>query len=1085
VGQRTFTFRLTSEGLQEFQRDITSLGDAGDAAFKKLTGASPELASAIDRAAEAVKRARTEIASAADGTVKLGGILDAGGKAAGRYGAAHGEAGGKIQDFRELIRLASDAAEGNVAGMTRSAALLANGFGLIGSTFSPVVAALVAGFALMSYAAGTWTSDTEKAEAAQKALNDAIQKGNELLLSQEQATQRAAVVKRGEAIASTQAALDLARAQSAAASERLSASGGQLSSTIASLQARPDAGSSAVQRDLQTTTAQLADLRKKAADARDAVDALESQLADLTDGRSAGAHRRDVIQEIADSQEHLIAINRQAAAQREEDLAGDQAVASAKEKLAKVGATLEPQEEAEIRRRSALAIQAKTEADQIAALNKAIDDQSKKQDEALDKTDRQADALRRQADVLGVDESQLRVLNQVMEAENALRAAGVDLETDEAKARLANVRAAAQELEARRAIVDAQKKAQAESDRVAKQSTDDIVRYTADRFADLWSNTKGGWKAVWDNVETTFKQMIARIAAEAIIRPIISPIVANATGATPAAGSGASGSLGGGGSGDMLQNLSSLGRQLGTKIFGQSADGGAITVEAGSALDASGSEGASLLESSIVEEGGSASAGAGAAGAGFSGFMGGVGAGFAAGSLLNSAVGGHEQQGQVGSAIGATAGAIIGSIIPVIGTFLGGVIGGALGGLVGGMFGPGPSVGPGGVALLGEQGGRLNVGYANGDNGFDPSIVRNAAQEVADAVNKLADTYKLTIDLNNPNMVQNSNALIAGPGALAPGSSDPHAATSQAGLVDNLITSRVLESSDPHVQAAINSSTAKDLEQNLQLVTSLIAVLKSVNDNGTIDPKPLTATEQILKAINDRFDLFKDKAADFAYSLGEVDDARQKALAAVTQGFNDAIADQISAMLDPFGRAMDALTKAQEERLEEAKAAGADLVQVEKLSGIERARVYAQFAQPVTNANDNIANYVRNLSFGNSSVLSPQSQAQLAASQFETQAQAALGGDFNAYQNITAYADTFLGTQRTLTGSGAATVDVYNRITDVLSRLVDQDPMQLLQQAQLAATHASNDLLGELRDRLDDIKSALAAIKNTPARLVA
>jgi hypothetical protein len=61
----------------------------------------------------------------------------------------------------------------------------------------------------------------------------------------------------------------------------------------------------------------------------------------------------------------------------------------------------------------------------------------------------------------------------------------------------------------------------------------------------------------------------------------------------------------------------------------------------------------------------------------FTGFLGGAGLGFGAGSLLNSLIGGNTLGGTVGSGLGSLAGAAIGSIVPGIGTLIGGLLGGA------------------------------------------------------------------------------------------------------------------------------------------------------------------------------------------------------------------------------------------------------------------------------------------------------------------------------------------------------------------------------------------------------------------------
>jgi len=57
------------------------------------------------------------------------------------------------------------------------------------------------------------------------------------------------------------------------------------------------------------------------------------------------------------------------------------------------------------------------------------------------------------------------------------------------------------------------------------RTTDDIVRYTADSFADMFAETELSWGRMWQNMRRTAASLGARIAAEAVIRPIVAPIV--------------------------------------------------------------------------------------------------------------------------------------------------------------------------------------------------------------------------------------------------------------------------------------------------------------------------------------------------------------------------------------------------------------------------------------------------------------------------------------------------------------------------------------------------------------------------------
>ncbi|GGG51749.1 hypothetical protein GCM10010964_43660 [Caldovatus sediminis] len=76
--------------------------------------------------------------------------------------------------------------------------------------------------------------------------------------------------------------------------------------------------------------------------------------------------------------------------------------------------------------------------------------------------------------------------------------------------------------EQRRAVERAEEARQRQAERV----TDSIVNYASDRFADLFSRNSRGWQGMLETFERTFRSLMARIAAEAIIRPVVQPIVA-------------------------------------------------------------------------------------------------------------------------------------------------------------------------------------------------------------------------------------------------------------------------------------------------------------------------------------------------------------------------------------------------------------------------------------------------------------------------------------------------------------------------------------------------------------------------------
>src|SRR5690606_8682395 len=64
-------------------------------------------------------------------------------------------------------------------------------------------------------------------------------------------------------------------------------------------------------------------------------------------------------------------------------------------------------------------------------------------------------------------------------------------------------------------------RAQEEAQRRFTQVVDDTVRYGSDLFAVLFRETSDGWRDMWENMRQTMISMLARMAAEAALRPIV------------------------------------------------------------------------------------------------------------------------------------------------------------------------------------------------------------------------------------------------------------------------------------------------------------------------------------------------------------------------------------------------------------------------------------------------------------------------------------------------------------------------------------------------------------------------------------
>lgn len=119
------------------------------------------------------------------------------------------------------------------------------------------------------------------------------------------------------------------------------------------------------------------------------------------------------------------------------------------------------------------------------------------------------------------------------------------------------------------------KASQERQQRLIERSTDSVVEYASDSFADLFDKNGTGWAGMLETFETTARRTFARIAAEAIIRPIITPIVGSVVGGMGGSGGTAviSGQSASGAAG-ILSNMSmSDYASIGMKLSGGSPMG--------------------------------------------------------------------------------------------------------------------------------------------------------------------------------------------------------------------------------------------------------------------------------------------------------------------------------------------------------------------------------------------------------------------------------------------------------------------------------------------------------------------------------
>lgn len=544
-----------------------------------------------------------------------------------------------------------------------------------------------------------------------------------------------------------------------------------------------------------------------------------------------------------------------------------------------------------------------------------------------------------------------------------------------------------QELEkAREKEIEAQRRALEKQQQELERAVDRTTDRLTDSFFDFFEKGKSGFQSFKDYAIAALKE----IAANALIRPVIQPIVSSVlggVGGAPTSGTSVRGASGGG-----LSDLFGFGGGGFSGVldrFGANYLGFA---------NVSPNFVGPLLPGQTV-------------GTTLGGFLGGAGAGFTAGSFLNSLAGGSSLGGTVGSGVGALAGAALGSVIPGIGTLIGGLIGGAGGGFLGGLFGGQKSVGPVGNANLSIANGRFALGSIGQDNGYDSSGLATQVREVAEKLNEIIDTYGFKV---RPDLANWANT--AGVFGIAAGNSGSLQARSQDQLFVDVLRSRGLSGTANTGNILLSPGGTYDTVLKNTKATTADALVADLNFAKFIEDAKKAAG-----ALSDVQQGFKDMAAQadkYLEQAKQLGVASAQVYGALQSTFNKSINDAILKIENPLQAALDQFEKDAAARLDYAKKIGGDLVQVEKLTGLERQKIIDQYAQQsngvLQGAVSDLKQWLDAQKLGATSSLSPYEKFLESQRQFDVLLSTARSG--GGTQGLTQAADTLLGFSRDVFG---------------------------------------------------------------------
>jgi hypothetical protein len=578
-------------------------------------------------------------------------------------------------------------------------------------------------------------------------------------------------------------------------------------------------------------------------------------------------------------------------------------------------------------------------------------------------------------------------------------------------------------------------------DAQATRTTDSIVNYAGDKFADLFSSTGKGWAGLMDSLKQTAIATFARIAAEALLRPIVMPIVASLVGSTGSAVAGIAGaaSVGGSGSGSsaILGNLGSL---LGLSGLGDSLGLGNIT----SSLGLSGVGGLSGILSTplwgglsgtalaqattalpagvlgpVLDASGAAATGATTLG----GALGGFGLGFGAGNLVNGLLGGHQLGGMIGSGLGSAAGFLVGG--PV-----GALIGGSLGGAVGGLFGPrktdATAVGTFDLATgaITQSSGPKETQQTQSGRQNALTTMQQAYQALAALVGSSADVQaKIEVGQRDGNKLYLTQDVVQSK------------QTTGVGDIAGLVTLFKNDLVGVFKDAAGDVKKVLDAAKgNYDQAVAGLGFLKG-SYQGLVDlTKPLDAFDAAVKALNATYDAAVTSAQKYGLSVQALTDAQASHLADLTaqrdaqaQGITDALrirlmndsGDARGAALLSFDLQATQQQKALKDQIDALGLTGTQyaaerIIDIEKALAQERLAIEKQYATQSKQASRGL---LTQLAFGAGSALSPEQQyfaalSTLSNAKHDLVAGGALSDYASAAQQVLPVARSYLGTSQ-------------------------------------------------------------------------
>jgi hypothetical protein len=192
------------------------------------------------------------------------------------------------------------------------------------------------------------------------------------------------------------------------------------------------------------------------------------------------------------------------------------------------------------------------------------------------------------------------------------------------------------------------------------------------------------------------------------------------------------------------------------------------------------------------------------------------------------------------------------------------------------------------------------------------------------------------------------------------------------------------------------------------------------------------AAEDAIAQVVAAFAILVQEAPKVGVILGDIDDVLEAALQNLTDTFDEGIQDLILGITDPLQSQMALLAAAQEIRLAEATTFGADLIEVERLTQLERLGLIEEFLGQGTQAIEDVIENIR----GGAGTASPFDVLGSAESKFEDLLTLAQGGDVDAFNAVASAANSLIEASRAVFGGTTGFAERTEFIALALENLI-------------------------------------------------